>query len=174
MLFFNFNYTVLAGGDIKTSIFFSIIRIYYTRHYRNFLKRKQAMPQHKSYNVLRKGTSHWNLSQELLLLRWWNWGPGLSYLGLFGTACYLCLARHFGKKCSIWPQEKHFAFVKSFLLRIFFFFFLFFFLFLFFVGWGPSWGDFMQGASSVLKALLLKNIVTIVFKLKQCSGRLWI
>ena len=32
----------------------------------------------------------------------------------------------------------------------------------------------MQGASSVLKALLLKNIVTIVFKLKQCSGRLWI
>ena len=102
--------------------FFSIIRIYYTRHYRNFLKRKQAMPQHKSYNVLRQGTSHWNLSQELLLLRWWNWGPGLSYLGLFGTGCCLCLAGHFGKKCSIWPQEKHFAFVKSFLLRIFFLF----------------------------------------------------
>ena len=132
MLFFNFNCTVLAGGDIKTSIFFSIIRIYYTRHYRNFLKRKQAMPQHKSYNVLRQGTSHWNLSQELLLLRWWNWGPGLSYLGLFGTACYLCLARHFGKKCSIWPQEKHFAFVKSFLLRIFFFFFPVFLPFSFF------------------------------------------
>ena len=133
MLFFNFNCTVLAGGNIKTSIFFSIIRIYYTRHYRNFLKRKQAMPQHKSYNVLRKGTSHWNLSQELLLLRWWNWGPGLSYLGLFGTACYLCLARHFGKKCSIWPQEKHFAFVKSFLLRIFFFFFSCFSSFFFFL-----------------------------------------
>ena len=113
--------------------FFSIIRIYYTRHYRNFLKRKQAMPQHKSYNVLRQGTSHWNLSQELLLLRWWNWGPGLSYLGLFGTACYLCLARHFGKKCSIWPQEKHFAFVKSFLLRIFFFFFSCFSSFFFFL-----------------------------------------
>ena len=148
MLFFYFNCSFSSWQDQNFN-FYSIIRIYYTKHYRNFLKRKQAMPQHKSYNVLRQGTSHshWNLSQELLLLRWWNWGPGLSYLGLFGTGCCLCLAGHFGKKCSIWPQEKHFALVKSFLLWIFFS--LFFFVV---VGWGPFWGDFMQGSSSVLKS----------------------
>ena len=140
MLFFYFNCSFSSWQDQNFN-FYSIIRIYYTKHYRNFLKRKQAMPQHKSYNVFRQGTSHsyWNLSQELLLLRWWNWGLGLSYLGLFGTGCCLCLAGHFGKKCSIWPQEKHFALVKSFLLRIFFFLFFVFFPFSFFFFCGCCW-----------------------------------
>ena len=50
----------------------------------------------------------------------------LSYLGLIGMACCLCLAGHCRQKCPIWPQEKHFLFVESFLLRLFFFLSFFF------------------------------------------------
>ena len=68
-----------------------------------------------------------------------------------------------------------FLFVKSFLLQLFFFLFLFFvflfsFSFFLFFGEAPQ-GGFLQGAGSVLKALLLRNILPIFFNLKQCSGR---
>ena len=84
-----------------------------------------------------------------------------------------------GKKCPIWPQEKHFLFVESFPLGLIFFIFIYLLLLLFWPGWGPPERFFSKEYAlyivheSALKAPLFQKKLFIFLSLRQCSGRLW-
>ena len=99
-----------------------------------------------------------------------EWGAIAFYLGLIGAAFHLCLAGHCRQKRSIWPQEKHFVFVKSFLLRLFFFLFLFLFSFsflfsLFFsLEWGPTLRRFSARSRLCFKSSFAQKYSPYLFQ----------